>query len=227
MGAHTSSLALWPWARLGERDGLDVAQLAARCELTESDLRDPSARVEQSRANRLAELVCAHHGAGAAMAAAGTVEGGHFQLVEQAVRASATVADGFDLLVELFPLIHVGGRLQHGRTRGESVVRYADAPGNRMHPGYVELLFAVGLQSIRRETGKRVMPLRVTFSHVDRPTTLHAEVFGPDVQFGMRTNSLALGREDAGLPLLRADPATLARATRVADDLSQQLAPRR
>ncbi|MDD9933344.1 MAG: AraC family transcriptional regulator ligand-binding domain-containing protein [Myxococcales bacterium] len=219
MSAHTSSLALWPWVKVAEQHGLTLGRLSQCCGLSPGELRDPAARISQDHANRVAALACEHLGAGAAMAAAQTVEAGHFQLVEQAVRAAPTVADGLDLMTELFPLLHFGGRIQHGRTRNESLVRYADLPGTHMHPAYVELLFAVGLEAIRRETGQRLQALRVTFTHPCMgPSRLYGKLLGPDVRFGMRTNSLVLSVEVANLPLLRANADVLAQATRIAGD---------
>lgn len=213
MRAHTSSLALWPWVLLGEQQQQPLAHIAEQCGLSQGDLRDPAARVEQAVANHIIALVSERFGPGAAIAAALQVKAGHFQLVEQAVRSTPTVADGLDRLAELFVMVHVGGRVEHARTREGSILRYYDLPGCRVHSGAVELLFAAGLQAIRRETGHDVQPRRVTFMHIasgEHP--LYAQVLGADVRFGARTNSVVLDAAVAGLPLLRANAELQARA---------------
>lgn len=220
----TSSLALWPWTELAERSGLGRDWALQLAELEESELRDPEVHVDQRRADRLAAVVFDHFGSGAAVAAARTVEPGHFNLVEVLARSAPTVADGLDLACQFLPLIHRGGHLEHLRERDGSVVRWKPRPEMTIHPGYVELLFTVAMLGMRRETGCAVVPRRVWFAHsAPLDLELHHAELGEGVRFGMPEDAFELALPDATLPLCRANAAAHRSATEAAREaLSHQ-----
>jgi hypothetical protein len=162
------------------------------------------------------------------MAAALTVEAGHFSLVEVLARSATTVAHGLDMACRFLPLIHVGGRLEHARVGDDSLVQWRDPPGGGVHPGYVELLFAVSLEGIRRETGCAVWPRRVWFTHpAPDDLTLYRKLFGDAVSFAMPQALFELDAAACGLPLLRANATARACAAEAAEDAMQQLGAKR
>jgi hypothetical protein len=214
-----SSLVLWPWWELADRSGLGREWAMHLAGLEERELRDPDVHVDQRRANRLAAIVTEHYGPDAALAAAEMVEGGHFNLVEMVVRSAPTVADGLGLGAEFLPLIHRGRPLVHTRVDGASILRWVSRPDVELHPGYIELLFAVAIASMSREAGCRIVPRRVWFEHAaSTDMQRHRDTFGPEVHFDMPETLLELSAQDAARPLVRANDQFRERATAAARD---------
>jgi hypothetical protein len=122
------------------------------------------------------------------------------------------------------PLIHVGGQLELSQQGGRALVRWR-APANAMvHSGYVELLFGVAVEGIRRETGRSVTPRRTWFCHPPPDDlTLHRRVLGDNVCFDMPEALFELDSATAHMRLLRANAATRASAAAAAEDAMQRL----
>jgi hypothetical protein len=221
-GGTTASFALWPFAELARRNQLSIEDFCALAGVEPSSLRDPDMRFSRSVANRVAELAFTRFGQGAAMAAALTVEAGHFNLVEVIARSAPTVADGLEQGCRFFPLVHDGGRMTYEIAgSGTHALRWWPPADCEIHRGYVELAFAVALRGIRRETGQDSLAASaVWFAHPPPASCdLHVQVLGKSVQFAMPYDQLVLSNEVSALPLTRRNQEVHATAADIATDL--------
>ena len=218
----TSTLAAWAWVRLGEQYGIAVAEVAEAAGVSEGELRDPGVFLSQRGANRAAELMFMRVGPNAAMLAAQLLDRGHFALPELVVRSAPTVHDAMLRSCEVFPLLHRGSCLVPESMPGRTIVRWQRTPGLDVHPGYIELVFAVCVQGIRRETGReRAQAAATWFEHTGpEETSEHARVLGP-VRFGAPETRLELSAETLSLPMLRASASAHSSAVTVATEALQ------
>jgi hypothetical protein len=218
----TSTLATWAWVLLGEQHGITLGEIADAAGVSKGELRDPGVFLSQRGANRAAELVIARVGPDAAMLAAQLISRGHFALPELVVRSAPTVRDGMYRSCEVFPLLHRGSSLTCEELSGRGIVRWQRAPGLEIHPAYVELVFAVSMQGIRRETGfERVQAAVTWFEHAgpEQPGE-HLRMLGP-VRFGAPETRFELSAETLSLPLLRASASAHSSAVTVASEALQ------
>lgn len=202
----TTSLCLWPWAQLAVREGLSVASFCELAGITQSELRDPAMRFSQPVADRVAQLAFERFGPGAAMQAAQLIEAGHFQLLELIARSVPTVKDGLEQGCRFFGLLHSGGHVAYEpRAEGGGALRWDPPRGYVVHHGYVELMFAVVMVGIRRETAQpTVAPDEVWFRHpAPDDCALHARVLGVEPRFGMPEDHVVFGAELVALHLTR------------------------
>jgi hypothetical protein len=216
----TSTLAVWPWVKLGLDLGLELRTICDVVAATEGELRDPGVFLTQRQANRVAELLVERAGPAAAMRAAKALERGHFTLAELVLRSAPTARDVIELVGEVYPLVHRGARVSHELRAGTSITRWQCVPGLEVHPVYAELFFAVLLQGIRRETGQdELRASGVWFQH-EAPSDCseHVQMLGP-VQFGMPETRFELSCEALELPLLRASPSVHEHALHVAGEV--------
>jgi hypothetical protein len=207
---------------LAKKHEIPIERIAALAQVAIAELRDPGKRFPQVVANRLAELLYQRVGGSAAMEAAQLVEPGHFALVELLARTSPTVREGMGLTCKFFPLLHDDMRLEHEvRPDGAALLRIVSPPRYPVHHGYIELIFAIVMLGIRRETKQQgVAPLEVWFKHrapVDR--SAFEPVLGPGVRFDMPENRWLLGRQVASLRLARENSIVHRDAIRAAADL--------
>jgi hypothetical protein len=217
----TASFGLWPFVELLRRDHMPMERL---CELTGIQvlqLRDPGVRFSQTAINRVIELAYQRLGTSAAMAAALTVEAGHFHLLELIARTAPRVVDGLIQGCRFFPLLHNGGQLLHEPAdAGAQRVRWLPPSGYEVHRGCIELTFAVMILGMRRETGRpSITPSEVCFSHA-APTdmTLHQRILGQNISFGTKETYLLFDKRVASLPLTRKNSEVHAAAIRSAAD---------
>lgn len=218
----TCSYGLWPWAALARCQQLPLERPCEAVGIELSHLRDPGVRWSQSVCNRLAEFTFQQFGPSAAMAAALTVQAGHFQLLELLARTAPTVGDGLRLGCWFFPLLHSGGKLLHEQAGdGSHAIAWRPPLGYEVHHGYVELTFAVTVLGIRRETQRDDLVAReVWFTHrKPSDSELHARVFGCEPDFDMPEDRLVFDQSFARLPLSRRNGAVHKKALRVATDL--------
>lgn len=217
-----ASIALWPWVALASKHDLSIDRVAQLAQVSVAELRDPGGRFSQVIANRVAELAYQKAGSGAAMEAALTVQAGHFALLELLARTSPCVSAAIALISRFFPLIHDDVNLLH-ETRPDGVQRlqFVSPASYVVHQGYVELMFAVLMLAMRRETEQPgVEALEVWFEHrapVDRRA--FETVFGPHVRFDMPEHHMLFDPKVAALPLARKNSAVHAAAVRAARDL--------
>jgi Arabinose-binding domain of AraC transcription regulator, N-term len=205
----TAGYGLWPWIELVRRSDIDLERLCRYAGVSMSALREPFARWSQTTCNRVAEFACEFIGPDAAMAAARTVEAGHFQLLELLIRSAATVGDGLRIGCSLFPLLHWGGRLAHEQlANGSRVVTWQPPQDYVVHHGYVELTFGVTVLGIRRETGTAAASASaVTFRHALRgPVRAYESALGCTPQFGAAEDRLVFDAAVAKLAMKRQNP---------------------
>jgi hypothetical protein len=205
----TAGYGLWPWIELVRRNDIDLERLCRYAGVSMSALREPFARWSQTTCNRVAEFAYESIGPDAAMAAARTVEAGHFQLLELLIRSAATVGDGLRIGCSLFPLLHWGGRLAHEqRVNGSRVVTWQPPQEYVVHHGYIELTFGVTVLGIRRETGKAAASASaVTFRHALRgPVHAYESALGCTPQFGAAEDCLVFDATVAKLAMTRQNP---------------------
>ena len=215
----TSTLTTWAWVRIGEQRGVTLAEICEAAGMSEGELRDPGGFLTQRNANKIAELTAARVGPDAAMLGAQLIERGHFALPELVVRSAPTVRDAVDRACEVFPLLHRGSQLLHEALPDRSIVRWHCPPELVVHPLYIELVFAICVQGLRRETGQEGAHAAVTWFQHDGPisTAEHERVLGP-VRFRAPETRLELSADTLDLPMLRASPSAHSSAVRVAND---------
>jgi hypothetical protein len=100
-------------------------------------------------------------------------------------------------------------------------LQFVSPSGYVVHHGYVELMFAVFVLAVRRETEQpAIEPLEVWFEHrapVDRRA--FETVLGPHVRFDMPDHHMLFDPHVAALPLARKNSDVHAAAVRAASDL--------
>lgn len=206
--ATTASCGLWPWAELARRQGLDLEGFCAKQAIDLTELRQPFARWSQRICNSIAQFACDHVGSDAAMAAALTVEAGHFQLLELLVRTAPTVGDGLRLGCMFFPLLHDGGKLVHERSAsGAHAVTWVPPQNYLVHHAFVELTFGVTVLGIRREARCRTAAAaEVTLQQpVPENTAAYQRVLGCLPQFAMHEARIVFDRRVAALSMARSN----------------------
>ncbi|HMI92138.1 MAG TPA: AraC family transcriptional regulator ligand-binding domain-containing protein [Polyangiales bacterium] len=215
----TSTLTAWAWVRLGEQHNIALTEICDAAGVSEGELRDPGGYLSQRAANRVAELAFERVGPHAAMLAAQLLDRGHFALPELVVRSAPTVGDGVPRACEVFPLLHRGSQLVHEMLPDRAIMRWQCPPELVVHPAYVELVFAIVVQGIRRETGHADTEAAATwFEHDGPPTpTEHERVLGP-VRFAAPETRLELSAATLALPLLRASASAHQSAVSVANE---------
>lgn len=216
----TSTLTSWAWVRLGEQHGsFSLSDVCEAAGVSEGELRDPGGFLTQRGANRVAELAFQRVGPEAAMLAAQLLDRGHFALAELVIRSAPTVRAGVDRACEVFPLLHRGSQLVHEPLSDRAVIRWHCPPELVVHPAYVELVFAVCLQGIRRETGvEDAHAAAIWFQHDGpQPARAHERMLGP-VRFGAPETRFELAAETLDLPLLRASASAHSSAVNVANE---------
>jgi hypothetical protein len=202
----TASFGLWPWVQLAVSRGMSVREFCQLAGVAESALRDLCVRFSQPVSNRVAQLAYTQFGSGAAVEAALRVEAGHFYLLELIARTAPTVRAGLAIGCRFFPLLHHGGHVfDEPLSGGRVAMRWEPPQSYPVHHGYVELMYAVALLGIRRETARPdATPDELWFRH-DAPDdcALHARVLGVEPRFGMPEDRMVFGAELAALPLTR------------------------
>jgi hypothetical protein len=218
----TASCGLWPWVELARRRELDLDGFCASEGIDLAQVRQPFARWSQRECNSLAQFACDNVGSDAAMAAALTVEAGHFQLLELLVRTAPTVGDGLRLGCTFFPLLHDGGKLVHEcLPDGAHAVTWVPPPDFLVHQAFVELTFGVTVLGIRREARARsaaaaeVSLRRAATEH----TASYERVLGCRPQFGALADRMVFDRRVAALNLARSNSEVHENARQLADEL--------
>jgi hypothetical protein len=218
----TASCGLWPWVELTRRHNVDIERLCAFAGTELSRLRQPFARWSQTSCNLVARFACDEFGEDAAMAAALTVEAGHFQLLELLIRTAPTVGDGLRIGCLFFPLLHAGGRLLHECTAsGVQAVTWHPPKTYTVHRAYVELTFGITLLGIRREANcPAASAAEVSFRHsAPANTALYQRVLGVLPRFEMDEDRMVFDRSIVTLKMARGNPTVHAQALAVAEEL--------
>lgn len=216
----TSTLTAWAWVRLGEQHGgITLSEICEAGGVSEGELRDPGGFLTQRAANRIAELAFDRVGPGASMLAAQALDRGHFALPELVLRSAPTVRAAVDRACEVFPLLHRGSQLVHEPEPDRAIIRWECQPELVVHPAYIELVFAVCVQGIRRETGREDAYAAATWFQHDgpQPAPEHERMLG-EVRFAAPETRFELVAETLDLPLLRASASAHSSAVSVANE---------
>ena len=217
----TASFGMWPFVEVLRRSEVPLERICELTDITPAQVRDPEFRFTQATVNRIVGLAFDVIGPTAAVAAALTVEAGHFQLLELIARSAPKVGNGLEQVCRFFPLLHDGGQLVHELAAdGSHTLRWIAPTAYEVHYGCLELTFAVGLLGMRRETGREsCAPSAVWFYHAAPPDpVLHERVFGPVIHYGMTEARMTFDRATAALPLTRSNSSLHATAIRTAAD---------
>ena len=138
---------MWPFVEVLRRTHVPLERMCELTGITPAQLRDPEFRFTQATVNRIVALAFDVVGPSAAVAAALTVEAGHFQLLELIARSAPKVGDGLEQVCRFFPLLHDGGHLHHELgADGDHTLRWAPPTGYEVHHGCLEPLRGRSIQ---------------------------------------------------------------------------------
>lgn len=185
-------------------DGTPIRRLPGLAELTNPDLRVPEASVE--KAWQLATSITGDVAIGVHVAE--SLPRGGLDLVEYAVRSSASLAAGLERLARYGRVIsdRVAARME---AQGQGfLLLVRDMGRTSLHPGRAEFGLAVALKIAREGTGTDITPLQVCFAHAaPDDSSEHQRFFRRPVRFSAGSNSMILSSVDAARPMQAADEA--------------------
>jgi AraC-like DNA-binding protein len=133
---------------------------------------------------------------------------GALDLLEYALRASASVGEGLERLARYGRVLsdRVAARMESDGDGLLLLVR--DIGSTPLHHGRAEFALAAALKFARDGAGENVTPLRVSFVHESpEDDAEQRRFFGVRVRFGAGSNSLILSAVDAARPMRSADEA--------------------
>ena len=172
-------------------------------------LDDPSVRVPEAvteRAWRLAATLTRDEALGIHLAE--SLPRGALDLIEYALRSSASLGNGLDRLARYGRLLsdRVAART-HGREQGLLFLVH-DTATTPLHPARAEFALAVALKLARDSTGADITPVRVCFAHPAPDNSAeHRRFFHAGVRFAAGSSSMILNAADASRPMRDADAA--------------------
>jgi len=190
-----------------DRQGFDSAsiqRLPGLADLTDPDLRVPEASAET--AWRLATTMTGDAAIGVHVAE--SLPRGALDLVEYALRSSASLVAGLERLVRYGRVVsdRVAARME---AHGDGLLLLVrDTGSTSLHPGRAEFALAAVLKLARESTGKDITPLQVCFAHAaPDDESEHRRFFRGSVRFDAGSNSMILSAVDAARPMQSADEA--------------------
>lgn len=176
-------------------------------DLTDPDLRLPEASVEA--AWRLATTLTRNDAIGVHLAT--SLPRGALDLIEYAVRSSASLAKGLERLARYGRVLSDRVAARMDANDEGLMLMFRDAGSTALHPGRAEFALAAALRLARDCTGKAITPLQVSFVHPAPPdASEHRRFFRGHVRFSAGSTAMLLSAPDAALPMLGADEALLA-----------------
>lgn len=145
------------------------------------------------------------------------IQVGHLDSAGLLLMSCETLADALDALVEYFPIISEGSRVE--RLAGD------DGAGLRYLPAFevcramrVEAVFGCVVHLSRWMTGTDLSPERITFAHAPRDTVgRYEDLLGGPVRFEAEHHALLYGREALETALIQANPVMRDHLQRLAD----------
>jgi AraC-like DNA-binding protein len=206
----SSVLALGVLLDAYERAGGKRAAVLRRIGLPAAELAHPEGRIPFDALLHAWEMVPALLGDDDfGLRMGGQVQRGSFGLVEYLARASATVGEAIQRLVEFQRLLHDRARIVLLMGEGTATIsaRIAGLPlGGPRH--FNEATVSILLAMTREMTGKDIAPVEVMFQHPEPASTaVHRSILRAPVRFGGTQNHLVLPASVLSLPLREADPA--------------------
>jgi AraC-like DNA-binding protein len=145
---------------------------------------------------------------------------GALDLVEYAVRSSASLASGLERLARYGCVLSDRCAARSQENDGGLLLIVRDVGTTALHPSRAEFALAIALKLARDVSGVPIVPVQVAFAHA-RPadTSEHRRFFRAPVRFSAGTNTMLLGAVDAGRPLPSADTALSAIVRRRLDQV--------
>ena len=185
-------------------DGTSIRRLRGLTDLTDPDSRVPEASAET--AWRLATTMTGDAAIGVHVAE--SLPRGALDLVEYALRSSASLAAGLERLARYGRVLsdRVAARME---AQGEGLLLLVrDTASTPLHPARAEFALAAALKLARESTGADITPLQVCFAHAaPEDESEHRRFFRRPVRFGAGSNSMMLSAVDAARPMQAADEA--------------------
>jgi len=170
---------------------------------------DPDRRVSESTAAaawRLAATLSADDAIGVHVA--DWLPRGAFDLIEYAVRSSASLASGLERLARYGCVLSDRVAARTEASDGGLLLIVRDVGRSVLHPARAEFALAVALKLARDVTGVSIEPVQVAFAH-EQPDDVseHRRFFRGPIRFAAGTNAMLVSPVDAARPLPGADPA--------------------
>jgi AraC-like DNA-binding protein len=203
-----------------DRLGLDAASVLSAVGADGGVLADADARLPHSLMLGIWNEAVRRSGDDAfGMHVAEQIRPGAFDVLDYAIRSSATLGEGFERLVRYHRILHdaaaVELRVEGDRARLLHALPAEAGPLPR-HPA--EFILAGWLVVARQATGLDFAPLEVTFRHAaPERLTEHRRVFRAPIRFAQAANGLWIERKLLAAPLVQSDAglcATLERYVR-------------
>ena len=162
--------------------------------------------------------------------AAEGIRAGAFDVLDYAIRSSATLGEGLARLVRFHRILHDESVVRLGIDRMHAELTHAapgDAAGGDAGPlprHVAEFVVAAWTVVARQATGIDFAPVEIRFRH-RAPADLreHRRVFRAPIRFEQAANGLVLRRDMLDLPLVRSDPGLCAVLERQVVDLAERL----
>jgi AraC-like DNA-binding protein len=157
--------------------------------------------------------------------AAEQIRPGAFDVLDYAIRSSATMREGLERLVRYHRILHDAAAVRL-RVTGDRAELTHTLPGDPAAlPRHVsEFIAAAWLVVARQATGVDIAPIEVRFRHPP-PANLeaHRRLFRAPIRFNQAVNGLVLRRELLDTPLLKSDPGLCAVLDRHARELLERV----
>jgi AraC-like DNA-binding protein len=201
-----------------ERQGVDVAQIKR---LPGIDANDPDRRVVESTAEeawRIAATLTSDDAIGVHLAE--SLPRGALDLIEYAVRSSASLASGLERLARYGCVLSDRCAARIETNTGRLLLIVDDVGTSVLHRGRAEFALAIALRLARDVTGAQITPLQVALAHdCQNDASEHRRFFRAPVHFAAGTNTMLISAADAARPLLESDAALSAIVRRRLDKL--------
>lgn len=206
LAAPTSTLVTRAIVAVARQVGVDIDTRLRTAGIDEASLTDPHGVVTHELKDRVWAIVDeAVADPAFGLMAARLLERGAFRGLEYAVRASATLGEGLELLVRFDRVLHGQGILSlQGEEDATAVVYHPPAPGRASSADFaLATIVVLGADA----TGRRLVPDRVELAHpAPADPTPFTELFGRPVEFGAPVDRLVLGAALLSTPMREADP---------------------
>jgi len=196
-------------ARYVKERGYDNDPILQLAGIRGRDLTDPDLRVPETASRdawRLAMTITGDEAIG--LHVAEWMPRGSLDLIEYALRTSATLADGLDRLAHYGRLIN--DRLAVHVLRTGPGVRFliGAADARPLHPQRAEFSIALALRLARDATATHLAPVEVWFDHAaPADATEHHQFFRSPLHFSGGLNGMVFSDADGARPLQAADAA--------------------
>jgi AraC-like DNA-binding protein len=157
--------------------------------------------------------------------AAEQIRPGAFDVLDYAIRSSATLGEGLQRLARYHRILHDAAVIQLRREGGAVRLTHTlptEAAALPRHPA--EFIVAAWVVVARQATGVHIAPVEVTFRHAPPvDVTEHRRLFRVPVRFKQASNGILLQRALLDTPLVRADPGLCAVLERHVHELVERV----